>query len=712
MQQLSRTRSTLVAVAIALAVATASRAAAQTPLDGFYPLVGMGITDEFVFDDLLGTFALPETGVGSNAIGPGGTPYYDLALLDTGAALSLVNDRGFDGFGLGRSDVGGGRDGYRGTEVIQLGGATGQLFATINDPFGLYASGLQDRASAGAQLTMNGAVLEGQTNTSTVTLPPESALPNIVGLPFASQYATHIRNDQPQVFQLGGKTIRAPAIDFQPLGSGGGGINRKAPLALNPGSTFLQPPAYFSNILNIVDGIPVHENPTLPTVMQGGLFLNVRAQNNGADLGGTQQFFFDTGASVTVLSQLSALELGFDVLVDEPEFTISIVGSGGLISDVPGFILDEFTVVALGGNVVVQNVPVIVLDVTDPSDPGNIVPGILGTNILSGRNVVIDPKPADGSGGESAGVYISDPVTNQFNWSATTAAAAWGAAPSWDAGATPDLLSVVDARPATASNQTATVSGEQYAWTANVAGGEAGARMRVAIGDTASLTTFSGVSIADGGEIDLTGGVLDAQYVDVRGGRLAGEGQVRVGSGPIEGQVEVVAGAIAPDGAMAIDGRLIIGPGGALEVSLHESQPDLLTVTGSAALEGDLVVTLGYTPIRGWTYNLITAESRGGEFSTVTLPDAYEWDLRYTATGVQLELLAVAGDFNADGRVDAADYSVWRDGLGVDYDQSDYHRWADNYGAAFPQISESVPEPAAAMLVVLALGARGLGRRG
>lgn len=690
------------AALITAVLALAAPVAAQTPLDGFYPLVGMGITDEFVFDDLLGTFPIAETGVGSSAIGPNGTPFYDLALLDTGAALSLVNAQGFDNFGLGRSDVGGGRDGYRGTEVIQLGGATGQIFATINDPFGLYASGLQDRVSAGARLTMNGAVLEGQTNTSTITLPAESDLPNIVGLPFASQYATHIRNDQPQVFQLGGKTVRAPAIDFLPLGSGGGGINRKAPLSLKPGSTFTQPPAYFGNIINIVDGQPVHENPLLPTAMQGGLFLNVRAQNDGANLGGTQQFFFDTGASVTVLSELSALNLGFDVRTDEPEFTISIVGSGGLISDVPGFILDEFTVVALGGNLVVQNVPVIVLDVTDPSDPGNVVPGIVGTNILAGRNVVIDPTPSLGAGGESAGVYISDPVTNQWNWSATAASAAWGAGASWNAAAAPGLLSVVDARPATAANQTATVAGAQTAWTATVRGGAAGQTMTVAIGASASLTTFSGVSIEAGGAIALDNGVLDAQYVDVRGGRLTGSGAVRVGSGPIEGQVEVVAGAIAPDGPIEIDGRLIIAPGGAIEATLSESQLDLISVTGSAALEGDLLVELGYTPTRKATFDLISAESLGGQFTSVDLPDAYEWDLRYTATGVELELLGVAGDFNADGIVDAADYTTWRDGLGTRYDQSDYQRWADNYGASFATRSAAVPEPAGALLLAVA----------
>jgi len=42
---------------------------------------------------------------------------------------------------------------------------------------------------------------------------------------------------------------------------------------------------------------------------------------------------------------------------------------------------------------------------------------------------------------------------------------------------------------------------------------------------------------------------------------------------------------------------------------------------------------------------------------------------------------APAGDYNGDQKVDAADYTVWRDGLGTTYTQADYNVWRDNYGA-------------------------------
>jgi hypothetical protein len=55
------------------------------------------------------------------------------------------------------------------------------------------------------------------------------------------------------------------------------------------------------------------------------------------------------------------------------------------------------------------------------------------------------------------------------------------------------------------------------------------------------------------------------------------------------------------------------------------------------------------------------------------------------------------GDFNSDGLVDAADYSVWRDGLGTTYTPEDFDLWKANFGAGSGtgsgSLSLSVPEP-------------------
>ena len=77
------------------------------------------------------------------------------------------------------------------------------------------------------------------------------------------------------------------------------------------------------------------------------------------------------------------------------------------------------------------------------------------------------------------------------------------------------------------------------------------------------------------------------------------------------------------------------------------------------------------------------------------------------------------GDYNDDGRVDAADYTLWRDGeplptetatAGVT-DGADYAVWVAHYGAPSLAASAAVPEPSAGMVLgvaVLLSGLRGL----
>lgn len=57
----------------------------------------------------------------------------------------------------------------------------------------------------------------------------------------------------------------------------------------------------------------------------------------------------------------------------------------------------------------------------------------------------------------------------------------------------------------------------------------------------------------------------------------------------------------------------------------------------------------------------------------------------------------LAGDFNLDGTVDAADYVVWRNGLGTTYRAADYATWKAHYGETLStpdgSLATSVPEP-------------------
>ena len=98
---------------------------------------------------------------------------------------------------------------------------------------------------------------------------------------------------------------------------------------------------------------------------------------------------------------------------------------------------------------------------------------------------------------------------------------------------------------------------------------------------------------------------------------------------------------------------------------------------------------------------------------------------RFTQTGAQL----LGGDYNSDGRVDAADYTVWRNTLGQsgiglpadgDGDNTvtslDYGIWKMNYGETAGSGSVAnrvsvVPEPSSLTLTILALCTCRLRRR-
>ena len=93
-----------------------------------------------------------------------------------------------------------------------------------------------------------------------------------------------------------------------------------------------------------------------------------------------------------------------------------------------------------------------------------------------------------------------------------------------------------------------------------------------------------------------------------------------------------------------------------------------------------------------------------------------------------VDIAPLSGDYNGDGIVDLADYTVWRNNLGATdesafapgtgngggVDVSDYSEWKANFGAtpsSIPEISNvSVPEPATYVVVLLAVAAYGLRR--
>lgn len=190
-----------------------------------------------------------------------------------------------------------------------------------------------------------------------------------------------------------------------------------------------------------------------------------------------------------------------------------------------------------------------------------------------------------------------------------------------------------------------------------------------------------------------------------------------------------------PTGMLAIDGDLHHLLEGLIDLEIGggdasdplASEYDRLAISGSVLLEGDLRLTLvdSYSPLQGDAFELITAAVVEGEFDNVELSTSMlDEKLTFKIVYESQRVLAVVapildGDYNADGMVDAADYTVWRDSFGltvVPYsgadgdgdgivNQDDYQLWANNYGAVIPLAgaSLSVPEPSSASLLLMFL---------
>jgi autotransporter-associated beta strand protein len=222
------------------------------------------------------------------------------------------------------------------------------------------------------------------------------------------------------------------------------------------------------------------------------------------------------------------------------------------------------------------------------------------------------------------------------------------------------------------------------------------------------------------------------------------------GNGGVGGNLTVHSGAtFAPGGTGAasigdfsVGGNFALDAGATLAIettSLGVGNVDLLKIAGFAALSGNLNFSaIDFSPTIGSQFTVLTAAGGvTGEFNTAELPTldtGLNWAIHYEPMSVSLEVVAMLlGDYNQDGRVNAADYTVWRNNLGsaaaLPNDDSpgvgpdDYDRWKAHFGDVFPDSGAgsgsgattrlssptsgsasdlaAVPEPATCSLVVL-----------
>ncbi|WP_197528422.1 beta strand repeat-containing protein [Aeoliella mucimassa] len=187
-----------------------------------------------------------------------------------------------------------------------------------------------------------------------------------------------------------------------------------------------------------------------------------------------------------------------------------------------------------------------------------------------------------------------------------------------------------------------------------------------------------------------------------------------------------------------VDGDFDLQLGATLAFDMNGLESyDSLSVTGDLILDGTLEVNLldTFSGQAGDTFNLLNVTGTISGSPTLMLP-ALElglvWDDSELLTEGMLAIVLqpLEGDFNGDGVVSIADYTVWRDNLGADTDDAlngngdgidgvtvaDYDVWKGNFGATWAASLDAVggaavPEPTSIFLLVAATAALVVARR-
>lgn len=179
---------------------------------------------------------------------------------------------------------------------------------------------------------------------------------------------------------------------------------------------------------------------------------------------------------------------------------------------------------------------------------------------------------------------------------------------------------------------------------------------------------------------------------------------------------------------LTISGDLTLNSAATVALDLGTpTNSDTLNVTGNLAAGGVLNLKLdplAPAPAAGNVFDILDFTTASGAFSSIYVPGLganLTWSDANLLTTGELSVVTfdgLLGDFNDDGVVNAADYTVWRDNLGTSFnlngngnnlagsaglvDMADYQLWASNYGAVASMAASTIPEPSALVLAVFA----------
>ncbi|HVT29620.1 MAG TPA: autotransporter-associated beta strand repeat-containing protein, partial [Lacipirellulaceae bacterium] len=206
-------------------------------------------------------------------------------------------------------------------------------------------------------------------------------------------------------------------------------------------------------------------------------------------------------------------------------------------------------------------------------------------------------------------------------------------------------------------------------------------------------------------------------------GTQTGTGLTTVAAGATLGGTGTLGGGVTNDGTvnpgagvgtLHVNGNVTMDASSHYAVDLSGATADKLAITGNLDLSavGDFLDVTGTGTGSSWIIATYTG-TLTGNFDTVT--SGYTVDYG-TGTNSQVTLMAAAalpGDFNTDGKVDAADYVIWRKGGSPNPNSpGDYSLWRTNFGtsnsgsgSALASNASAVPEPSSVILCLLGIAA-------
>lgn len=342
-------------------------------------------------------------------------------------------------------------------------------------------------------------------------------------------------------------------------------------------------------------------------------------------------------------------------------------------------------------------------------DIAEVRSGDIDTNAFTGANGIVFDLPSTAD--LVVGMPISDP----------------GATPKIPANATiteiigPTSVRISATIPANSINTNANITFGPFARTLTLTGSNTGANTLAApLADSSNgllnvtktgagkwilngATTYTGRTTISAGTLDLKAGAVTT---------LAGNGLTLATGATLNLEL---AGASSFD-TISLTGGTLAGGGVNLAGTINVATLGGFSPTNGATFDVITMVGLADAPmiITGLTVPGYTA-------SVLTSGDMLTKTLRLTKSGSIL-----AGDYNGNGTVDAADYTLFRDAQGTStvllndpiggvIGLAHYNQWKNNFGAtasAAVAASSAVPEPASLVLLSLVVGSLVACRRG